>query len=69
MRRVAITGIGIVSSIGNNVTEVTESLHNGTSGIVAAPEYTELGFRSQIHGTVKMNVSEHLIEMIYELVS
>lgn len=60
MRRVAITGIGIVSSIGNNVAEVTESLRNGTSGIVAAPEYTELGFRSQVHGTVKMDVAEHI---------
>ncbi len=60
MRRVAITGIGIVSSIGNNVSEVTESLRNGTSGIVAAPEYAELGFRSQIHGKVKLNVNEHV---------
>lgn len=60
MRRVAITGIGIVSSIGNNVAEVTDSLRNGTSGIVAAPEYTELGFRSQVHGTVKMDVTEHI---------
>jgi len=60
MRRVAITGIGIVSSIGNNVHEVTESLRNGTSGIVAAPEYAELGFRSQIHGTVKMDVADHV---------
>ena len=60
MRRVAITGIGIVSSIGNNVSEVTDSLRNGTSGIVAAPEYTELGFRSQVHGTVKMDVAEHV---------
>ena len=60
MRRVAITGIGIVSSIGNNVEEVTTSLRNGTSGIVAAPEYNELGFRSQVHGTVKLNVIEHI---------
>jgi 3-oxoacyl-[acyl-carrier-protein] synthase-1 len=60
MRRVAITGIGIVSSIGNNVEEVTTSLRNGTSGIVAAPEYTELGFRSQVHGTVKLDVTEHI---------
>ena len=60
MRRVAITGIGIVSSIGNNVAEVTDSLRNGTSGIVAAPEYAELGFRSQVHGTVKMDVTEHI---------
>ena len=60
MRRVAITGVGIVSSIGNNVSEVTHSLRNGTSGIVAAPEYTELGFRSQVHGTVKLDVAEHI---------
>ncbi|MEL0041860.1 MAG: beta-ketoacyl-ACP synthase I [Candidatus Puniceispirillum sp.] len=60
MRRVAITGIGIVSSIGNNVSEVTQSLRDGTSGIVAAPEYAELGFRSQIHGTVKLDLSEHV---------
>ena len=60
MRRVAITGIGIVSSIGNNVEEVTASLRNGTSGIVAAPEYTELGFRSQVHGTIKLDVTEHI---------
>ena len=60
MRRVAITGIGIVSSIGNNISEVTDSLRNGTSGIVAAPEYTKLGFRSQVHGTVKMDIAEHV---------
>ena len=60
MRRVAITGIGIVSSIGNNVSEVKNSLRNGTSGIVAAPEYTELGFRSQVHGTVKLDVADHV---------
>ena len=60
MRRVVITGVGIVSSIGNNVDEVTSSLRHGTSGIVAAPEYTELGFRSQVHGTVKLDVAEHI---------
>jgi 3-oxoacyl-[acyl-carrier-protein] synthase-1 len=60
MRRVAITGIGIVSSIGNNIEEVTASLRNGTSGIVAAPEYAELGFRSQVHGKVKLDVTEHI---------
>ena len=60
MRRVVITGVGIVSSIGNNVEEVTASLRNGTSGIVVAPEYIRLGFRSQVHGTVKLNVTEHI---------
>ncbi len=60
MRRIAITGVGIVSSIGNNVEEVTASLRSGTSGIVVAPEYIKLGFRSQVHGTVKLNVTEHI---------
>jgi 3-oxoacyl-[acyl-carrier-protein] synthase I len=50
MRRVAITGIGIVSSIGNNANEVVASLREGRSGITAAPEYAELGFRCQVHG-------------------
>lgn len=60
MRRVVITGIGIASSIGNNVEEVKQSLKAGTSGIVFAPDYAELGFRSQIHGTVKMDVADHV---------
>ena len=60
MRRVVITGIGITSSIGNNVEEVTQSLKTGKSGIVFAPDYAELGFRSQIHGTVKINVADHV---------
>src|SRR5580704_3033240 len=50
MRRVAITGIGIVSSIGNNANEVTAALREARSGITAAPEYAELGFRCQVHG-------------------
>ena len=50
MRRVVITGMGIVSSIGNNVQEVTTSLHDAKSGIVRADRYAELGFRCQVHG-------------------
>jgi 3-oxoacyl-[acyl-carrier-protein] synthase-1 len=50
MRRVAVTGIGIVSSIGNTAEEVLGSLREARSGIVAAPRYTELGFRCQVHG-------------------
>ncbi len=50
LRRVVITGMGIVSCIGKNKEEVLESLKAGKSGISAAPEYAELGFRSQIHG-------------------
>ena len=49
MRRVAVTGIGIVSSIGSNAEEVTASLREARSGVVAAPEYAELGFRCQVH--------------------
>jgi 3-oxoacyl-[acyl-carrier-protein] synthase I len=50
MRRVVITGMGIVSCIGNNPDEVTASLHSAKSGIVRADKYAELGFRSQVHG-------------------
>jgi 3-oxoacyl-[acyl-carrier-protein] synthase I len=50
MRRVVVTGMGIVSSIGNNVQEVTTSLREARSGIVAAEKYKELGFRCQVHG-------------------
>ncbi len=50
MRRVVITGMGIVSCIGNNTQEVTASLREAKSGIVRAEKYAELGFRSQVHG-------------------
>jgi 3-oxoacyl-[acyl-carrier-protein] synthase-1 len=49
MRRVVVTGIGIVSSIGNSADEVKASLRDARSGVVAAPEYAELGFRCQVH--------------------
>jgi 3-oxoacyl-[acyl-carrier-protein] synthase-1 len=50
MRRVAVTGFGIVSSIGLGANEVVASLREARSGITAAPEYAELGFRCQVHG-------------------
>src|SRR5450631_2727256 len=50
MRRVVITGMGIVSSIGNNTQEVLASLHEAKSGITRAEKYAELGFRSQVQG-------------------
>lgn len=56
MRRVAITGIGIVSCIGNSTAEVTESLKNGKSGISRADKYVELGFRSQIYGMPSLDI-------------
>ena len=60
MRRVVITGLGIISSIGNNVTEVEASLRAGKSGIVAAPSYTEHGFRSQVHGMPNIVLEDHI---------
>ena len=50
MRRVVVTGMGIVSSIGNDIPAVLQSLKDATPGIVAAPEYAQLGFRCQVHG-------------------
>ena len=52
MRRVVVTGLGVVSSIGNNSEEVTESLRNGVSGITFSDEYKDMGFRSHIHGSI-----------------
>ena len=60
MRRVVVTGLGIVSSIGNNAEEVTASLKAGRSGIVASEEMAEHGFRSQIAGTLKIDPAEHV---------
>ena len=53
-----MTGLGIVSSLGNNIEEVTTSLRNGNSGITFCKEYEEMGFRSHIHGSIKLDPSE-----------
>lgn len=58
MRRVVITGLGIVSSIGNNAQEVVASLREARSGIVPSEKYAELGFRSQVHGSLKLDLEE-----------
>jgi 3-oxoacyl-[acyl-carrier-protein] synthase-1 len=55
MRRVVVTGMGIVSSIGNNTNEVLASLREATSGVTAAPEYAELGFRCQVHAPPRID--------------
>ncbi|MBI6628873.1 beta-ketoacyl-ACP synthase I [Pontibaca salina] len=60
MRRVVVTGLGIVSSIGNNADEVLEALKAGRSGIEACPAMAEHGFRSRIAGTLKINPAEHV---------
>jgi len=58
MRRVVVTGMGIVSSIGNNTQEVLASLREAKSGVVRADKYAELGFRSQVHGAPTLDPSE-----------
>ena len=58
MKRVVVTGLGVVSSIGNNAAEVVQSLRDGKSGIEFVPQYRELGFRSQVAGTLKLNVDD-----------
>jgi 3-oxoacyl-[acyl-carrier-protein] synthase-1 len=62
MRRVVVTGLGIVSSIGADAETVTASLREARSGVVAAPEYAELGFRCQVHATAKIEAWESLID-------
>ena len=57
-RRVVVTGLGIVSSIGRNQDEVVTALKQGQSGIEYNPEYAELGFRSHVYGSVKLNPDE-----------
>ncbi len=56
MKRVVVTGLGIVSSIGNNKIEVLESLKNGKSGIKYCPEYAEFEFRSHVHGSINIDL-------------
>ena len=58
MRRVVVSGLGIVSSIGNNTQEVLASLREAKSGIVRADKYAELGFRCQVHGAPTLDASE-----------
>src|SRR5919199_3120547 len=58
MRRVVVTGMGIVSSIGNNTQEVLASLREAKSGIVRADEYARLGFRCQVHGAPSLAPEE-----------
>jgi len=55
MRRVVVTGLGIVSSIGNNANEVLASLREAKSGVIAAPEYAERGFRCQVHAAPQID--------------
>ncbi len=58
MRRVVVTGLGIVCSIGNNKQEVITSLRTGRSGICFHAPYAELGFRSHVHGPIRLDLGE-----------
>ncbi|MBT5229014.1 MAG: beta-ketoacyl-ACP synthase I [Methylococcales bacterium] len=58
MKRVVVTGLGIVSSIGNNKEEVLKSLQEGKSGIVFHQEYKDLGFRTNVHGSIDIDLSQ-----------
>ncbi|MCB1531382.1 MAG: beta-ketoacyl-ACP synthase I [Alphaproteobacteria bacterium] len=64
-RRVVITGIGIVSCIGNNKEEVLASLKAGKSGISFSPEYAELGFRSHVHGKPNIDLAEAIDKRLF----
>lgn len=60
MRRVVVTGLGAVSCIGNTQDEIVDSLKNGRSGIVASESYAEMGLRSQISGSVNIDIADHI---------
>ncbi|MBV9512146.1 MAG: beta-ketoacyl-ACP synthase I [Caulobacteraceae bacterium] len=62
MRRVVVTGIGIVSSIGASAEAVTQSLREARPGVVFAPEYAELGFRCQVHAPAAIEAWEPLVD-------
>ena len=67
MRRVVVTGLGIVSSIGTETATVLDSLKGGKSGIVASPEMAEHGFRSRVAGTMLRSVNNILILIMESL--
>ena len=60
MKRVVITGMGIISSIGNNLKDVEKSLFQGKSGIIFAEDYKEMGFRSHVKGNININLDEKI---------
>ena len=65
MRNVVITGFGIKSCIGNTYQEVLDSLQNGKSGITANETYKQMGFRSQVSGSIDLNLSELIDRKLY----
>ena len=69
MRRVVITGMGIVSSLGNNVNEVSESLKNSKSGISFQEEYKNKGLRSQVAGSINLNTEELIDRKLFRFMA
>ena len=69
MRRVVITGMGIVSSLGNNVNEVSESLKNSKSGITFQEEYKNKGLRSQVAGSINLNTEELIDRKLFRFMA
>ena len=67
LKRVVVTGLGIVSPIGNNQEEVKNSLINSKSGIVFSEKYKEMGFRSQVHGAINIEFENYLEKKILDL--
>ncbi len=65
MRRVVVTGLGIVSSIGNNKAEVLDALRAGRSGIEACQQYIDLGFRTAVHGPIRINAEALIDRKVY----
>ena len=64
-RRVVITGMGIISCIGNSVAEVLASLKQGRSGLSFSPEYAQMGFRSHVHGKPDINLEERIDKRLW----
>ncbi len=69
MRRVVVTGMGIVSSLGNNINEVSESLKNSKSGITFQEEYRDKGLRSQVAGSINLNTEELIDRKLFRFMA
>jgi 3-oxoacyl-[acyl-carrier-protein] synthase-1 len=69
MRRVVVTGLGIISCLGNNKDEVLDSLQQGRSGISFQPEYRELGFRSQVAGSIMLDTANLINRKLHRFMS
>ena len=69
MRRVVITGLGVISPIGNNAAEVTQSLKDGKSGIGRMESFAEHGFKCQVGGKPSIDPAEHVDKRVYRFMS